>query len=78
MKLTTKERERRRAEAGPKNAQEQVEDQHKKLHYAKIELATARQQAADLKAELEKAKKAGRTTKEVAEASEQASYNLRV
>ena len=42
MKLIAKERERRSAEAGLKKAQDQVEEQCKKLHYAEIELATAK------------------------------------
>ena len=48
QELTTKvtaeerERERRNAEAGLKNAQKQVEEQCKKLYYVEIELATAR------------------------------------
>ena len=37
------ENERRSAKAGLKNAQEQAENQCKKLHYAEIELAMARQ-----------------------------------
>ena len=56
MKLTAKDRGRKSAKAGLKNTQAQVEEQHKKLHYAKIELATANQQVVDLKAKLEKAR----------------------
>lgn len=41
-KLTAKERERKSTEIGLKNAQEQAKDQHKKLHYAEIELAMDR------------------------------------
>ena len=51
VKLTTKERGWKSTEAGLKNAQDQVEEQCKKLHYAEIELATAKQQVLDLKAE---------------------------
>ena len=67
-KLIAEEREQKCAEAGLKNAQDQVEEQRKRLHYAEIELATPKQQNLGLKANLEKAK-------EVAEASEQASYD---
>ena len=70
MKVTAEERERRSAEAGLKNAQDQAEEQYKKLHYAEIELAMAKQQAADLKVELVKAKEATQMAKEAAEASE--------
>ena len=70
MKVTTEERERRSAEAGLKNAQDQAEEQHKKLHYAEIELAMAKQQAANLKVELVKAKEATQMAKEAAKASE--------
>ena len=77
-KLTIEERERRSTEASLKNAQDQAEEQRKKLHYAKIELATAKQQVVDLKAELGKAKEVARTAKEATKASEQASYYLRV
>ena len=55
-KLTAEEKERRSAKAGLKNAQDQAEEECKKLHYAEIELVTTKQQVADLKAELGKAK----------------------
>ena len=42
-KLTVEEREKMSTKAGLKNSQEQAKNQHKKLHYAKIKLATARQ-----------------------------------
>ncbi|XP_030928178.1 uncharacterized protein LOC115954460 [Quercus lobata] len=77
-KLRVEEKERKSAKVGLKNAQEQAEDQRKKLHYTKIELAMAKQQATNLKMELEKAKEATRVAKEVTEASKQASYNLDV
>ena len=57
-KVTAEERERRNTEASLKNAQDQVEEQCKKLYYVEIKLATAKQQAANLKAELTKAKEA--------------------
>ena len=77
-KLTTEERKRKSAEAGLKDAQNQAEKQRKRLHYAEIELATARQQVLELKVDLEKAKEAARTAKEVAEALERAFYDHRV
>ena len=40
-KLVAKERGRKSVEVGLKNAQDQAEGQCKKLHYTKIELATA-------------------------------------
>ena len=43
MKLTAEERGWKSAEAGSKNAQDQVEKQRKKFHYVEIELATAKQ-----------------------------------
>lgn len=75
-KVTAEERERRSAKAGLKNAQYQAEEQRKELHYVEIELATARQQAAGLKAELKKAKEVARASKETVEASEKKAYNL--
>ena len=76
MKLTTEERECKSAKAGQKNARDQAKEQCKRLHYAEIELATARQQVLELKANLEKAKEAARTTEEVEKVAEQASYDL--
>ena len=40
-KLVAKERGRKSIEVGLKNAQDQAEEQCKKLHYTEIELATA-------------------------------------
>ena len=51
-KLTTSERDRNSALAGLKNAEAQAEDQHKLLYQIEIELATSKQLALDLKAEL--------------------------
>jgi len=42
MKLVAEERGRRSTEASLKNAQDQAEEQCKKLHYTEIELATAK------------------------------------
>ena len=36
QELTVEEKERRSAEAGLKNVQDQTEEQHKKLHYVEI------------------------------------------
>ena len=56
------------------NAQDQAEDQRKKLYLTKIELATQRQQVLELKAELQKAKEAAQVAKEAVMATETASY----
>ena len=73
--LIAKEQACRSVEASLENAQDQTEDQHKKLYYTEIELATQKQLVLELKADLQKAKEAARTAKEAAEASEQASYD---
>ena len=57
-KLTTKERERKSAQIGLKNAETQAEDQRKLLYQTKLELATSRKLMLDLKVELQKAKEA--------------------
>ena len=44
--------------AGLKNAETQAEDQRKLLYQTEIELATSKQLALDLKAELQKAREA--------------------
>ena len=64
-----KERERS-IEADLKNVQDQAEEQCKKLYYAEIELATAKQQVVDLKAELKKANEADWMTKKAVKVSE--------
>ncbi|XP_023891947.1 uncharacterized protein LOC112003953 [Quercus suber] len=74
--LTAEERGRKSAEAGLKNAQDQVEKQRKKLHFAEIELVTAKQQVLDLKVELKKAREAAWAAKEATKASKQKSYDL--
>lgn len=56
IKLTAEEMARKSAKIGLKNTQDQAEDQGKKLHLTKIELATHKQLLLDLKAEVEKAK----------------------
>ena len=75
---TVEERRRKSIEADLKNAQDQVEEQCKKLHYIEIELATAKQEVVDLKAELKKAKEAARVAKAATDASKQKFYDLKV
>ena len=77
-KLTVKERERKSVKAGLKNAQTQAENQYKLLYQTEIKLTTSRQFVLELKAELQKAKKAAQLAKEAAEAEKQASYALGV
>lgn len=74
-KLTIEERGRKSAEVGLKNAQMQAEEQRQKLHYTEIELAKAKQQVVDLKAELKKSKKAAQAAADVVG---QKSYDLGV
>ena len=75
---TVEERRRKSVEADLKNAQDQVKEQCKKLHYIEIELATAKQEVLDLKAELKKAKEAARVAKAATNASKQKFYDLEV
>ena len=74
-KLAAEKSSRLNAEAGLKNVEAQVEDQHKKLNLMKIELATQRKLILKLKANLQKAKEAARAAKEVAEPSKPATYD---
>ena len=74
-KLTTEERARKSAEVGLQNAQDQAEDQRKKLYHIEIKLTTQKQLVLGLKAELQKANEAAQTAKEAVEALEQASYD---
>ena len=76
--MIAEDRERRSAEARLKNAQIQTEDQRKLLYQTKIELATSRQLVLELKANLQKARKAAQLAKEAVEAKKQASYALGV
>lgn len=77
-KLTAEKREKMCIKASLKNTQDQAQKQRKKLHYAEIKLATAKQQVANLKAELGKAKEVGWMAKEAVKAAEQGSYDLGV
>ena len=52
-KLAVKKRERKFAQVGLKNVVAHAEDQRKLLYQTEIELATAKQFALDLKAELQ-------------------------
>ena len=69
-KLTALERDRNLADL--KNVETQVEDQHKLLYQTKIELATSRQLALDLKVELQKSREEAQLAKEALEAEKQA------
>ena len=77
-KLITEERERKSAQAGLKTAEAQAEDQCKLFYQTGIELATSKQLALDLKAELQKVKEAAQLAREAAEVEKQASYILDV
>ena len=77
-KLTAEEKAWISAEVGLKNAQDQAEDQHKRLYLTNIELATAKQQVLELKVDLEKAKAVAQMAEEATKASKQASYDLGV
>ena len=75
-KLTTSERDRNGALASLKNVETQAEDQCKLLYQTEIELATSRQLALDLKAELQKAREVAQLAKEALEAEKQAAYTF--
>ena len=64
--------------AGLKNAQDQAEDQHKRLYHIEIELAIIKQQVLELSVDLEKAKATAWMAEEAVEVSKQASYELGV
>ena len=66
------------SEAGLKNAEKQVEEQRKQLHYTEINLATKKQLVKELRKELQKAREATQLVKEAAEAEKQATYMLRM
>ena len=57
-KLVAKERKRKFAQVGLKNAEAQAKEHRKLLYQTEIELATARQLALDLRAELQQVKEA--------------------
>ena len=58
LKLATANRDRMSVKAGLRSVESQVKEQRQRLHYTKIELATAKQQVLKLKTELSKAKEA--------------------
>ena len=63
---------------GLKNAQDQVEDQRKRLYRTEIELATTKQQVLELSTDLKKAKVVAQMAEKAAKASKQAFYKLGV
>ena len=71
-------RARDNSEAGLKNAEKQAEEQHKQLHYTKINLATEKQLVKDLREEFQKVREAAQLAKEGAETEKQATYTLEV
>ena len=77
-KLITEERERKSAQAGLKIAEAQAEDPCKLFYQTGIELATSKQLALDLKAELQKVKESAQLAREATEVEKQASYILDV
>ena len=76
LKLAIANRDLRSAEAGLKTAEAQAEEQRQKLHYMEIELATAKQQVMELKAELGKDKKAAQVAQVTADAIGKKFYGL--
>ena len=77
-KLTASKRDRNSTLAYLKNVETQAEDQHKLLYQTEIELATSKQLALDMKAELQKAKEAAQLAKEALEAKTQEAYTFGV
>ena len=75
-KLTASERDQNSALAGLKNAETQVEDQHKLLYQIEIELATSKQLALYLRAKLQKVREAAQLAKKALEAEKQVAYTL--
>ena len=71
-------RARDSSEAGLKTAEKQAEEQRKQLHYTEINLATKKQLVAELRKELQKARKAVQLVKEATEAKKQVAYALGV
>lgn len=55
--------------AGLKNVQDQVKDRCKKLYHTKIELATQKQLALELKTDLQRVMEVARTVEEAVKAS---------
>lgn len=78
MKLAIANKDRRSAKAGLRNVEVQTEQQRQRLYYTEIELATAKQQVLELKAELSKAKEAAQMAQAAANTAGQKFYDLRV
>ena len=77
-KLKSADQAHSSAEAGLKTIERQAEDQCKKLHSTKIDLATQKQMVIDLQAELKRAKEELQLAKEAAKVEKNASYQLDV
>ena len=78
LKLAITDRDRRSTEVGLRNVEAQSEEQRQRLHYTEIELATAKQQVLELKAELFKAKEAAQVTQVAADNAGQKFYDFGV
>ena len=65
-------------DAGLKNAEKQVEEQRKQLHFTEINLATEKQPVKDPREELQKVREVVQLAKEAAEAEKQVAYTLGV
>ena len=77
-KLKSVDKAHSSAEAGLKMAERQVEEQRQKLHSTEIDLATQKQMAIDLQAELKRGMEEFQLAKEAAEAKKKAFYQLSV
>ena len=78
LKLATTDRDRRSMEASLRNTEPQTEEQCRRLHYTEIELAMAKQQVLELKAELSMAKEAAHAAQAAANTIRQKFYDLKV
>ena len=65
-------------DAGLKNAEKQIEEQRKQLHFTEINLETEKQLVKGLREEIQKVRETAQLAKEVAEAKKQAAYTLGV
>lgn len=73
-KMKVSEHKHQSALAGQKNAETQVEDQHKLLYTIEVNLATEKATILSLKAELQKAKEVAEVAREAAKAAEEVAY----
>ena len=78
LKLAITDRDRRSTKVGLRNVEAQTEEQRQRHHYTEIELATAKQQVLELKAELFKAKEAAQVTQVAADTAGQKFYDFGV